>query len=72
MSMSAQFSSEQLTALNVSQRAGRFNPLICGGDHLDQAHLDYARSRNDDRVGVLVATESGQIAKAAGRSGSRQ
>ncbi len=67
---SSQFSSDQLRALNQSQRSGRFHPLTCGGSRSDSAHRVYAAAHNDPDYGVLVATDEGWKCPVCGYSQS--
>lgn len=45
------FTADEVRSLNEYQASGAFHPFTCGGDRIDEMHLD--------GEGLLVATEDG-------------
>ncbi len=57
--ITAPWTAQQVSALNLYQRKGRFHPFTCGGERGDAAHRAYAASHGDRDEGLLVAHPDG-------------
>ncbi|UZF95790.1 hypothetical protein [Bosea sp. NBC_00550] len=63
--LTAPWTDEQVSALNLFQVETRFHPFTCGGDRTDDAHRAYQAEQGGD-LGQLVATNDGWVCPVCG------